>query len=464
MKRVFLLSTPFEENFKIKSIRDYENSYGLGLAYLHSVIERAGYCIKTQNYNTADESISVDDIKSNLINFRPDYLLMQMFTMNRVSSYRIFKLAKEVNKDIKIIIGGVHATIMFEQLLKNFEIDYVVLGEGEETILELLSALDTRKDVSNVKGIAYSLNGNIVKNSDRKLIENLDKIPFPKHELFITPKRIMACILTSRGCPFKCSFCCLHTISKRIYRERSVANIVSEVEYIVNNFKNIKLIQVADDTFNLNQQRVIDLCKEIIKRKIKIKFSCSARIKPASVEMFELMEKAGFISIGFGLETGSKKLLKSIHKNITQEDAKETFGMLKNIKDINIVAYLIVGFPGESIDTVNETISFLKELYNIRRFKNHGVAILWVYPKTEVYDLMKAKKAINDDYWLTDNDVPRYTAESSYNELWQFYAKIRMATFSMRGKPYFVLKGMQYFLRAPISNTQKLFKLLQRKY
>ena len=462
MGKIFLISTYFEEKFKLKSIRDESNSYSLGLAYLHSVIKEAGYNIITKDYNTANDKLSFEDIKSNLINFNPDYLLMQLFTMNRVSSFKIFKLARELNKDIKIIIGGVHATIMYVQLLKKFDIDYVVLGEGEETIVELLNTLNKKKDINNVKGIAYKVNGNIVKNKDRELNKNLDKLLFPKHELFIKPKRKMACILTSRGCPFKCSFCCLHSISKRIYRTRSVMNIVDEIEHIKDKFGNIKVIQIADDTFTLDRQRVIDLCREIIKRNIKVKFTCSARIKLASLEMFEAMEEAGFTDIGFGLETGSRKLLNSIHKNITPEDAIETFKALRNIKGITPNLYLMTGFPGENISTVNETIDLLKELYKIKPFKQGGISRLWVYPNTEVYELLKVKGAINDEYWLTDGIVPYYTLENSDSEIERFRIKITVAYFKIKGKWYLFFKIVEGIFKKPISTVRKFLNYLLR--
>lgn len=154
----------------------------------------------------------------------------------------------------------------------------------------------------------------------------------------------------------------------------------------------------------------MDFCREVIRRKIKIKFWCSARIKPASVELFKLMEEAGFKSIGLGLETGSAKLLKSIHKNITREDVIETFKMLKGI-NMGIHTYLMVGFPGENKSTVAETIDLIKRLQKIKYFEFAGVARLWVYPDTEVYEHLRDAGRIDDSFWLTDKDVPYFTLE-----------------------------------------------------
>ncbi|OGS13411.1 MAG: hypothetical protein A2234_04095 [Elusimicrobia bacterium RIFOXYA2_FULL_58_8] len=426
MKKVLLFSSALQKDVQAHM---NNNSYGLGLAYLHAVIEKAGYLVETRNFNNDDMAASETEMAADMRRFRPDFLLVQIFTMNRVSSCRLIKMAREILPEVNIIIGGVHASIFYEQLLQNFAVDCAVIGEGEETIVELLAALSSGKTPAGVKGTAYKENGVIVKNHDRPLIEDLDSIPFPRHELFITPKTEMACVLTTRGCPFRCSFCCLHTISHRRFRKRSVDNVVAEVEYILKTFKNIDTIQFADDTFTLDQPRAIAFCKEIIKRNIKVKFLCSARVNPASIELFRLMERAGFVGMGFGLETGSAKLLQSIHKNITREDVLETFRMLKGI-NIKVVTYLMVGFPGETRDTVAETIDLVNKLRKIKYFEFVGVARLWVYPNTEVYDIMKAAGRIDDSFWLTDQDVPFFTLEHSAAELDQMVTEISLGCMS----------------------------------
>ena len=402
------------------------NSYSLGLAYLHAVIENAGYDIHTENYNNVPIIEAEMLFQTMLKKISPDFLLIQVFTMNRVATYRLIKMARQLCPDMRIIVGGVHASIYPKQLIENFDIDCVVIGEGEVTIVELLSALSGGASLHCIKGIAYKKNGEIIRNDDRPLIEDIDSLPFPRHELFISPEREIACILTSRGCPFKCSFCCLHTISKRRFRMRSATNVADEVEYIIKKFPNIKVIQLADDTFTLDLMRAMEFCREIIRRNIKIKFQCSARIKPASVELFALMEKAGFVAIGFGLETGSSKLLKSIHKNITRDEVIKTFEMLKNF-NIDIATYLMVGFPGENNETISETIDLIKRLQRIKYFEFAGVARLWVYPNTEVYDLFNTSGYINDGYWLTERDVPFFTLEHSEDELEQMVTRITLA-------------------------------------
>lgn len=425
MKKVLLVSPPLQVNAQAPS---KDNSYGLGLAYLHAVLEKEGYEVRTRSYNNSDPAASAAAVEAELAGFRPDFFLVQVFTMNRVESFKTIKKARELLPGTRIIAGGVHASIYPAQLLENYPVDCVVIGEGEVTIVELLRALTSGADLGEVKGIAYRKGGAAALTAQRPLIEDLDAIPFPRHGLFIEnePLREMGCILTSRGCPFRCSFCCLHTVSRRRFRTRSVKNVVDEIEYIAANFPQIKVLQIADDTFTLNQARAIEICREIIRRGVKMRFLCSARIKPASVELFEAMERAGFDGIGFGLETGSEKLLKSIHKNITRADVVETFKMLKDRK-ISIATYLMVGFPGETDETVAETIDLVKKLQKIKYFNFAGVAMLWVYPNTEVYEVLRAAGRMDDSYWLTDKDVPFFTLEHSEEELQRMITTITLA-------------------------------------
>lgn len=455
MAQVYLVSPTLQSNVQEQH---KNNTYGIGLAYLHAVIEKAGFSIKTECYNNSDSEFGEKAFTEEFSRLMPEYLLVQMFTMNRVSGFQTIRIARQLKPDVKIIVGGIHATILYDQLLQNFDIDYIVIGEGEITIVELLNALDAGNNINTIKGIAYKRDGSVVVNPERELLADLDSLPFPKHELFITPDREMACILTSRGCPFKCTFCCLHSVSKRKYRVRSVENIVEEIEYIRSTFKNINHIQIPDDTFTLNQQRAIDFCNGIIRRNIKMRFTCVARIKPASKELFDLMEKAGFTDIGFGLETGSEKLLKDIHKSITTDDVVRTFEMLKDSK-INVTTFLIVGFPGETHETVNETIRLVKRLQKIKYYEFKGVARLWVYPNTEVYQMMKDAGRIDDNYWLTDKDVPHYTVEHSEQVLDEMVVKISLSCMTKKQMLRRVMNGLAHPVDSIRSTLPKLRKL-----
>jgi len=418
--RIFLLETPVEKQNKSPFKKNPNITYSLGLAYLNSVLKKEGYETKTCDFANWDEEDAMHEIKKIIKEFNPDVVGISVMSMTRVTTYKTIKEIKKINDSIKIILGGIHATVMYEQLLMNFPIDAVVIGEGELTTPELINALIKNKSIKKIKGIAYKNNSKVIKNNPRELIEDLDILPFPNHKVFMNSQRVRVNMLFSRGCPFKCSFCCLHNISKRKYRVRSTMNIIKEIEYILKEFPQINEIEFSDDTLTLNEQRVIEFCDEIVKRGInkKIKFLCSGRIKSASEKMFESMANANFIEIRLGIETGSRRMLKRIHKNITPEDIIETFKVCSKFKDrIRFVKFLMVGFPGETWETVKETIELTRKMHKYVPMDFFQATILWVYPGTEVYDIMKSKEKINDDFWLSKKPCPHYTVEHSEEEL-----------------------------------------------
>ena len=214
-----------------------------------------------------------------------------------------------------------------------------------------------------------------------------------------------------------CSYCCLNPEAKRRVRFRSPKNVVNEIEYIVNNFPNINEIFIHDDSFFIDNQRVIEICDEIIKRKIKVNFRCSGRMKPISSEMIKKLEEANFKTIMLGIESGNDGILMKAHKGINQLDIIKTFKLFRKSK-ITLKTFLIVGLPGETLDTINETAKFVQSLQKIKyvAFPNSS-NILMVYPGTEVYEIAKSKGMIDDSFWLSDKEVPFYTAEHSAEEL-----------------------------------------------
>jgi len=381
-----------------------------------------------------------------------------MMSMTRSSSYKAINLIKKTDKKIKIIVGGIHPTIMYNQLLKNFPIDCIIVGEGELTIKELIPALLKNKKLDKIKGLAFKTRGRILRTENRELIQNLNTLPFPSHDIFMNPKRIRICLLSSRGCPNQCSFCCLHALSKRRYRERSYLNVVEEIEQTISKFPQIKEVEFSDDTFTLNEKKVIDFCKEIVKRKIKLSFVCSARIKPASEKLFFWMGKAGFREVRFGVESGSRKILKSIHKNITPEEIIETFKIASKFPKVKFVKFLMVGFPGENEETIRETIKLTKKLNTIIPMDFFYATPLWVYPGTEVYEIMKSSGKINDDFWLTDEPCPHYTVKYSRRELYDLANRIGFETCLARGYLYFVI----FLIKKAIKNPGYEFKRFVR--
>ncbi|MEK6893472.1 MAG: radical SAM protein [Nanoarchaeota archaeon] len=459
--KIFLLETSVEEQNRLEYSPD--GTYALGMAYLDSVLQKQGYKVLTKDFAQFSELECLKRVKIILDQFKPNLVGISMMSMTRVSSFKVIELIKKQYPGVKIVLGGVHPTVMYEQLLNNFPIDCVIIGEGERTLVELLPALFSNKKLDKINGIAFRKNKKIIKTKERELICDLDSIPFPNHEAFMNPKRKRIALLSSRGCPNICSFCALYLISRRRYRMRSYQNVVDEIEFLVKKFPQIKEIEFSDDTFTLSEERVINFCKEIVKRQIHVKFICSARIKPASEEMFYWMEKAGFKEIRFGIETGSRKMLVSIHKGITIEQIIETFKIASKFKKIKFVKFLMVGFPGENEDTVKETIELTKKLQKLVPMDFFYATPLWVYPGTEVYEQMKKAKKIDDKFWLSNKSCPHYTVEHTEEEILNMSNRISFETSLDRGYYYFLILILKKMLTNPKEYTKRMINFVFKR-
>jgi len=423
--------------------------YSLGIAYLHASLERSGHQVEALYLNNVEYPDSEWEFFRRFEEFRPDVVGLQVFSMNRVSTFAAIEKLHALSPDTRIVLGGIHASLMYAQILEKFPFVVIVVGEGELTLTELLSRMEGRLPISDVHGLAYYEEGRIRTTPERPLLENLDSLPEPKHEVVFDrePTRYMGHIIASRGCPFDCSFCCLKAISKRRCRVRSVEKVVAEITNLKKRYPRLREVQFHDDTLLLDNKRVIELCRALIKADLGLRFSCSARVKPVSDEMFSWMQRAGFQKIMFGLETGSPKLLHSIHKKITREDVLELFRVLTPY-DFSITTFLMCGFPGEDAATIEETIALVRATQRIKYNLIAGIGKLLVYPGTEVYRVMADSGKINDAFWLSDAPVPYFTVEHSLPQLRVFEKRLmdNLSLFNI-----FTLKGFfLHFMRMPL--------------
>lgn len=429
-KKVLLVTSSFEDISLItassrqgKGLKIDENThYPLGLAYLHSYLENKGNYVKTLFLNHINYFECFAKVKEEIKNFSPEFIGFQMLTANRVSTYELIEYVHVNYPRVRIVLGGVHATILYKQLIEKFPYLIVVIGEGEITFSELIKELSKkRSNLGNIAGIAFCSGSQVIVTKQRGLINNLDQLPFPKHEIYFESKnRKRGNILTIRGCPFNCSFCCLDTLSRGKVRKRSVGNIITEIEWMVKKFPTMDTIWIHDDSFLLDNKRVINFCDEVVIRKIKLNFICSARVKPLSEQMIKKMEKANFKLILIGVESCNEDILRKCHKGITKNDILNAVKLFSKSK-IMLSIFLIVGLPGEDIKTIKETIAFTKKLQKIKYFYfSEDVAVLTVYPGTEVYELARVIGAINDDYWLSKDPTPLFTIENNKEMLFYF--------------------------------------------
>lgn len=388
----------------------------LNIGYLMSYIQAKGF---TDIEFLDAEALGLDygEIKLKIKASNPDVLCMTMPTPAYMHVLQIAKIAKEANEKIITVVGGPHPTALPEDTVKSKSIDFAIIGEGEKTLHELLLAIKEKKGFSKVRGIAYKDEGKVFLTGKQPLIENLDEIPFPARELMplhlycpsptkrLSDKKPTG-IIGGRGCPYRCTFCPSAIIWGNGVRVRSIGNLIEEMEECVNKF-DLREFNFHDETFTLYPDRVIEICREIINRKLDVVWMCMGRVDTISrdinksKEMLKLMKDAGCKRISLGLESGNQKVLNSIKKGATLEQAEKAVKLIKDA-GIEIHASFMLGNIGETKDTINDTIRFAKKL-------DIDVAAFFIatpYPGTEMYDI-----ALKEG--LIEKNIP-----------WEYYAPI----------------------------------------
>ena len=301
---------------------------------------------------------------------------------------------------------------MYLQIVQNYNVDAVVIGEGETTFLEIVRAVEDDKSFENIAGIAYKdCDGKLRVTEPRALIQNLDNLPLPSYRHFNLPQGDSSSagiqVVFSRGCPFKCQFCSESAFWRNTFRARSVQKCVDELRYLTTQYGARKFI-VYDALISINKKRSIEFCKAIIEKEINIKWGARLRLDNVDSEILQWLKKAGCIGISYGVESGSQEILNTINKKISVEQIVKGFD-LTHEAGLIAEASIMVGNPGESWKTILETDSLLKRIKPDRTY----IIPTKIYPGTPLYDVARDKSLINDDYWLSDKPVPHFTEKFS---------------------------------------------------
>lgn len=393
--------------------------YILGLSYLASTLRINGYSdLQYLNFFNMPWSETESMTVKALEDFKPNVILISFFTINRIAGCKTAKIAKELDPSVKVVVGGIHPSFMYHQILLNYPVDAVCIGEGEDTVLELLNSFKDNRAIDGVKGIAYKKGGIVLETTRRPFIKDLDTIPFPAHDFHkdYLNRTQRGYLISSRGCPYGCQFCSTTQFWGKSWRARTSKNTVDEIEMLIR-YYGINHINFMDDEFTLNRKRTIEICKEIIDRGFRITWNCATRVDTIDEEQLEWMMKSGCNDISLGIESGSPKILKSIGKKIKVEEIIKAFELLDKY-GLSRGAYMMVGNPGEDKNSINETIQLVKKL----KLDVPSVAVAELYPGTPLYDIAKGKGFISDDYWLKESPPPFYTVEHSAEKLqwWAF--------------------------------------------
>jgi len=363
----------------------------IGIAYIASYLLKKCPQLDLRLIDYTLGEFSPELYKKELRDFSPEIVGISVLTLNYPDGKLLAELTKDVNPAILTVMGGVHASLRTEECLEHCDI--VVRGEGEETFNEIVQD----KELGVIMGISYRKDGKIIHNEAREQIKNLDFLPFPAHHLLKMDNYKSSLgwgIMGSRGCPYKCIFCSSPEMWGSI-RTRSTQNIVDEIEFLNNKFGSQR-INFFDDTLNIPQKRAIEFCDEIIRRGLhkKMSFSCQMRVNRqfVSPELFQKMKEANFVRVDFGIESGSERVLKSIRKSLTLDEARQAAKMARKAGINRVFGYFIVGNWGETIWDVFKTWRFI-----LSADIEPAFSICTPFPATEFYQRMKENGYIGDE-------------------------------------------------------------------
>ena len=448
--KIVLVKTPYLYLFRTET----ENAYPLGLAHIASILRAAGF--KVTMLDPENQGMDTDAFKKKIEEEKPDIFGIASATMNFGKALELTKIAREVGA--KTILGGIHATAAHEEVIKNNpEFDYVVFGEAEETIVELCQNIrDGTPALSTILGLAYHENGVPKINPKRPFLEDLDKLPSPHWDLldnssytlpdFIYPGKRGVTIVTARGCPAKCIFCSVPLMNGYKFRHFSAKRIVDDMETLVKKHK-IEFIAFRDDTFTVSRQRVVDICNLLLERNITVRWYCLARVNTVDQEMLFLMKKAGCEMMHYGVESADQKILNTLKKGINVQQIRDAARWTHNA-DIKIAGSFIFGNPGETQETMDNTLNLAIELDpDIAHF-----FVMAPLPGTELYEKYRSVY-FDDDIGNRESSYGIYSmsekssfrcGDLNYDDLKKQLVK---ATQKFYFRPHYIMKKMKQIRR-----------------
>ena len=377
-----------------------------GLFVLGAQALRAGHQVKVINLS----AFAWDRVEEVIRALDAELFGLSCWTANRRGVALVARTIKATHPSAHVVVGGPHATPLAREMLAHHsEIDTVAVGESEGTFLELIERLEAGLPTHGIAGTAYRLDGVVKVGPARPAIEQLDTIASP-HDYFDTH-----IVMTSRGCPWRCTFCGAEASWGRGYRAQSIGYVLDALEKAVARAP-VKMIQIKDDTFTTNRKRVIALCRAIRERKLGFLWSCDTRVDVLGDELLREMRLAGCERLSLGVESGSQRILDAIDKKITVDEIVASSELAKKW-GIKVRYYMMVGNRGETAETFRETLAFL------RRAKPHQYifACLSVYPGTRDYDeAVKAGWLDADFYFERDFQELKTTFDASEDDTEMF--------------------------------------------
>ena len=380
-------------------------SVPIGVGILAGFLREHGFLTRILDTDLIDISLSAIEAELNQCK-KPRIVGISVMTANVSNGYKIASLVKSVDKEVIVIFGGIHATVMPDEVLQNENVDFVVKGEAEYTLLELIRQIKGCKlEKNKLANIGFRENGQIVYTKTSTKMLEINDVPMFPYDMFDPSRYNLGFILTSRGCPFDCIFCSQRVITKRVYRYTDSERVMEELDYIINKLKQPN-VTFFDDYFTGDKKRVMELCSMIQERGFHRKASFGVQTRGDSIdkELMIAMRAANFDSLMFGIETASDKLMALINK---KETVQENIDAVKLAKEMGftVEATFIYGFPTETFDDRFKAFALSLEIEIDRARFNNATP----YPGTEMYNMVKEKLDIEPG-WVNFSSAGAVTA------------------------------------------------------
>lgn len=407
----------------------------LGIGYLSSYLKKNK--IKVVLIDALKENLSLKETLDRILQEKPDAVGITCLTAFYIETVKLSRMLKK--KGVKVIIGGVHPTFLPYQTLKDSKADYIVCGEGEKALLKLLKSkfkkvsiqgVYSQKDIKKLKKVIFPLKA--------EAFLDLNKLPFPDWEQMdpnLYPKAPhgaiaknfpIGIVMTTRGCPYMCAFCASQKFYDRKIRFRNTKNVIDEIKYLIKNF-GIKEVHFEDDNLTLKRDHVESLCRAIIRNRLNISWACPNGIRADRVDekLLRLMKKAGCYFVAFGIESANPQILKNIHKLETIDTIRKAIKIANKV-GIQTQGFFIFGLPGETKETIRESIDFAKS----SKLARAQFMILDIIPGSELWYTLKGKFKPNwkkDSYkepeWLPKGLTKKYLMDAQTKAIKEFYLR-----------------------------------------
>jgi anaerobic magnesium-protoporphyrin IX monomethyl ester cyclase len=469
-KKILLLAPPA---YSLKLYRDINPLPPMGLGYIASIAEQLNHKVRildclAEGWETEEEidetimriGLSNHQIKQKIKSFQPDIIGINcQFSRQHKVYQELFSLIKKDNPESIIIAGGAHATVCPQEVLSSPGCDFVVIGEGENSFKELLQSIANNRDYSHIDGLGWKTGTKIKINAKAQWVGELDALPFPAYHLMnlelyfglphahgIRHKKRFMPLVTSRGCPAKCTFCTANKVWGNRYRIRSVDNVIQEMKLLKNTY-NIEEIMFEDDNVTANPTRAKELFRQMTKQKLNFTWDTPNGVGIWSVdeEMLDLMKKSGCIKINFPVESGSQKVLSEIIKkplNLTK--VKKLISHCKKI-NLDFGMFLVVGMPGETLSDIWQSFKFAAKC---GVFDPH-ISVATPYPGSELFENCKKENYFRKPFSFEDLFIRSYLIETKE------WDEKKLRTILIKGKLYL-------YIRRIIAHPSYFFKTLKK--